>query len=395
MIRGDRSSVLDSLATLIDSKSLEILDANERDMIQSECEDISLTDRLRVDAKKISEMVTSLRSTALKPNPDGLILYQYRNENDLLFENVTVPFGTILIIYESRPDVTVEAAAMAFKSGNRIMLKGGKEARNTNLFLIQLWQQALVENGFTGDEVTYLDFSRQEIQDFISADRTGIDLIIPRGGEKLIDFVVRHASAPVIISGRGNNFVYIHSTADQEMAINIIADGKHRISVCNATDKVLIDKKLLKDNVFLTNLTDRLKVMGIQILGDRDISMLNDNIDQVKGEEVLYEEFLAPKIMFLIVNNTDQAIQKINAFSGGHSASIICEDLESAKKFMTETDCAAVYHNASTRFTDGGQVGFGGEMAISTQKLHFRGPIGMDQLVTNKWMIYGKGHTRN
>ena len=395
MIRGDRSSVLDSLATLIDSKSLEILDANERDMIQSESEDISLTDRLRVDAKKISEMVTSLRSTALKPNPDGLILYQYRNENDLLFENVTVPFGTILIIYESRPDVTVEAAAMAFKSGNRIMLKGGKEARNTNLFLIQLWQQALVENGFTGDEVTYLDFSRQEIQDFISADRTGIDLIIPRGGEKLIDFVVRHASAPVIISGRGNNFVYIHSTADQEMAINIIADGKHRISVCNATDKVLIDKKLLKDNVFLTNLTDRLKVMGIQILGDRDISMLNDNIDQVKGEEVLYEEFLAPKIMFLIVNNTDQAIQKINAFSGGHSASIICEDLESAKKFMTETDCAAVYHNASTRFTDGGQVGFGGEMAISTQKLHFRGPIGMDQLVTNKWMIYGKGHTRN
>ncbi len=394
MSKNDRSKVFNILAEKLSIYRNAILEANIQDMIQAGKEDISLTERLKVDDIKINDMINSLHAIAVKPNPDGLIMYQYQNDEGLLFQNVSVPFGTILIIYESRPDVTIEAAAMAFKSGNTILLKGGKEARNTNLILIDLWQQSLVDCGYIGNEVSYLDFSREEIQDFISKKSSGIDLIIPRGGDRLIDFVVQNASAPVIVSGRGNNFVYVHDSADLDMAINIVTNGKTRISVCNATDKVLIDVKLLNNRSFISDLIKKLDQMDIKILGDSNFAKMSDIIEITENDKIMYEEFLSPKIMLCVAKDVYDAIRKINTYSGGHSASIVAENLDVVQIFMTSTDCAAVYHNASTRFTDGGQVGFGGEMAISTQKLHFRGPVGMDQLVTNKWMIYGKGHIR-
>jgi glutamate-5-semialdehyde dehydrogenase len=392
----NRSKVLVSLSKLLKKNRATILYENSVDLAATGDLDPSLTDRLKVDNSKLSEMSSSLLVTSKKINPDGKLLYMFENSEGLIFKNRSVPFGCILIIYESRPDVTIEAAAMAFKSGNTILLKGGKEARNTNLKLVELWKSALIMNGYTGDEINYLDFTREETRQFISDKNSGIDLIIPRGGDNLIDFVVKNAACPVIVSGRGNNFVYLHEDANPDMGMDIIIDGKSRISVCNAIDKVLINKCLIeKDKTFTIQLLQKLSEKGIQVVGDLTAKGFAPSIQIIDGEEIMYEEFLSSKVLLSFVDTLDQAIDTINKYSGGHSASVITQDEKVAEKFMHQTDCAAVYHNASTRFTDGGQVGFGGEMAISTQKLHFRGPIGMDQLVTNKWMIFGKGHIRN
>ncbi len=390
----NRSEVLRYLADLLERHRNYIIDANQSDISTVKGEDPALIDRLKVDGKKIDEMKMALVNTAMQDDPDDKVLYEYTNSEGLLFRNVTVPFGTILIIYESRPDVTIEATAMAFKSGNKIILKGGKEARNTNLYLVNLWKDALTKFGYDHEIVKYLDYTRTEIQEFISSKNEVVDLIIPRGGDALIQFVLQHAVAPVIVSGRGNNFVYVHSKADIQMAVNVIANGKSRISVCNATDKVLIDKNIDDVNGFVDSIMEKLHQMDIQVYGDNSFLGFSDKLMIDAEEGVMYEEFLSPKILLSIAEDVDDAILKINKYSGGHSATIVTMDKEIAQRFMNETDCAAVYHNASTRFTDGGQVGFGGEMAISTQKLHFRGPVGMAQLVTNKWMIYGNGHTR-
>ena len=390
----NRSEVLRYLADLLEQHRTNIIDANQSDISTVKEEDPALIDRLKVDDKKVDEMKMALLNTAMQDDPDGEVLYEYTNSEGLFFRNVTVPFGTILIIYESRPDVTIEATAMAFKSGNKIILKGGKEARNTNLYLVNLWKDALTKFGYDNEIVKYLDYTRREIQEFISSKNEVIDLIIPRGGDALIQFVLQHSVAPVIVSGRGNNFVYVHSTADKQMAVNVIVNGKSRISVCNATDKVLIDKNIADIKGFVYSILERLHHMGIKVYGDKSLIGFSDKLMIDADEAVMYEEFLSPKILLSIAEDVDDAILKINKYSGGHSATIVTMDKEIAQRFINETDCAAVYHNASTRFTDGGQVGFGGEMAISTQKLHFRGPVGMAQLVTNKWMIYGNGHTR-
>ena len=389
-----RSDVLHYLASIVERERRSIKEANHTDMVAIQSNDMALIDRLKVDDHKVDEMKNALINTAVQDDPDDRILYDYTNPDGLLFKNVTVPFGTILIIYESRPDVTIEAAAMAFKSGNKILLKGGKEARMTNLILVDLWQEALLQFGFDPSVIRYLDYNRSEIQQFISSKSEKIDLVIPRGGDALIQFVLQHSVAPVIVSGRGNNFVYVHDSAETDLATQLICNGKARISVCNATDKVLIDKRLPELNDFIHILVAKLALMGISVYGDNSLRGISDQVTIDTSETVMYEEFLSHKILLSIVEDVHEAITRINKYSGGHSASIVTKDVDIAEKFMNETDCAAVYHNASTRFTDGGQVGFGGEMAISTQKLHFRGPVGMAQLVTNKWKVYGHGHIR-
>lgn len=393
-MQSKRSDVLHYLASIVERERRSIKEANHKDMVAIQSNDKALVDRLKVDDHKVDEMKNALINTAHQDDPDGKLLYEYTNPEGLLFKNFTVPFGTILIIYESRPDVTIEAAAMAFKSGNKILLKGGKEARMTNLILVNLWKEALIQFGFDPTLIRYLDYSRSEIQQFISSKSEKIDLVIPRGGDALIQFVIQHSVAPVIVSGRGNNFVYVHDSADTDMAIQLICNGKNRISVCNATDKVLIDKRLPALNDFIHILVGKLALMDISVYGDHSLKGISDQITIETNEAVMYEEFLSHKLMLCIVEDGHEAIRRINKYSGGHSASIVTKDHDIAENFLNETDCAAVYHNASTRFTDGGQVGFGGEMAISTQKLHFRGPVGMAQLVTNKWKVYGHGHIR-
>jgi glutamate-5-semialdehyde dehydrogenase len=389
-----KNNVLSSLSELIKQNKKKIIDANTADMKAFPDMDESMKDRLKVDDRKIEGMIQSLEEVAAQPDPEGKELYSFTREDGLRIINKTVPFGTILIIYESRPDVTIEAAATAFKAGNRILLKGGKESLNTNTLLTELWQRALTENEVDKCFVEYLNISHSETQHLIKENTRKVDLIIPRGGERLIQFVQENASVPVIVSGRGNNFLFIDEDVDFEMATQLIINGKKRISVCNAIDKVLIHRNLNNIQEKIGYLVSNLEEKGIEVWGNRVITKICTEIKEENDVATLCEEYLAPKLYLSIVDELEDAIEMINQYSGGHTAVIVTNNLQKADKFMQQVDCAAVYHNASSRFTDGGQFGVGAEIAISTQKLHFRGPLGAQELVTNKWFVYGEGQIR-
>jgi glutamate-5-semialdehyde dehydrogenase len=390
-----RNQILESLAKLLAENKQSIIEANKLDIAACPTDDLVIFDRLKVDNAKVDKMIASVKSVIEAPDPVGKIISSHTREDGLRIENCTVPFGTILIIYEARPDVSIEAAIIALKAGNKILLKGGKEARNTNLFLADLWQKALEENNADTDFVKYLDISREETQNLIEGKAEKFDVIIPRGGETLIEFVLKNAKVPVIVSGRGNNFAYIDSEADFEMAVKIVLDGKSRLSVCNALDKVLIDEKLPELEGKINRIVKDLHNKSIEVLGDSSVHYVSPSVTLFGDENIWFEEFLSAKIVVAVVNDIDEAIEKINKYSGGHSATIITKDANRAEKFMQKVDCAAVYHNASTRFTDGGEFGLGAEIAISTQKLHFRGPLGAEHLLTNKWFVFGDGQIRN
>ncbi len=389
-----KNTILKYLSELLDQNREGIIEANKADMKAFPDMDDSMKDRLKVDNSKIDRMIFSLEEVASQADPEGRILYQHAREDGLKIYNRSVPFGTILIIYESRPDVTIEAAATAFKAGNKILLKGGKESFNTNSFLTNLWQESLEENGVEKNYVEYLSLSHAETQQLIKENSRKVDLIIPRGGERLIQFVQENSSVPVIISGRGNNFLYIDSDVDFDMAVKLALNGKQRISVCNAIDKVLINKNLPGLQERVKTLVSQLEEKEIDAWGNRDITALCPSIKEENDAATLCEEYLAPKIYLLLVDTTESAIEIINRYSGGHTAVVVTNDQTKADLFMQKVDCAAVYHNASSRFTDGGEYGLGAEIAISTQKLHFRGPIGAPELVTNKWFVYGDGQIR-
>jgi glutamate-5-semialdehyde dehydrogenase len=389
-----RNLVLLTMASLVQQERDQIIQANKLDLNSYNGDDLAMEERLKVDNSKIDEMVLSLNQLALQPDPVGVERFEFVHENGIKVSNKTAAFGTILIIYESRPDVTIEAAGIAFKSGNKILLKGGKEAARSNLKIVSLWHQALEENNIEKKWVEYLNYNREETQHFLEKPTQKVDLIVPRGGENLIAFVKKHATCPVIISGRGNNFAYIHQDADPEMALKIILNAKiSKISACNALDKVIVDTNLPNFETFITTLIDLLVSNKVAVMVDK--SLVNyKNTSVLLDDTIWYEEFLDYKIVIGTVNSANEAIVKTNTFSGGHSATIITKSDAIAQAFMESVDCAAVYHNASSRFTDGGQLGLGGELAISTDKLHQRGPIGLQHLVTNKWYIKGDGQIR-
>tara|TARA_R110002050_G_scaffold71428_3_gene153502 strand:- start:6407 stop:7606 length:1200 start_codon:yes stop_codon:yes gene_type:complete len=390
-----RNTVLLKMATLLEQERAAIITINKADLEAYNGNDISMYDRLKVDNFKVDEMIKSVTHLAAQEDPVGIERFSFKHDNGMQVYNKTASFGTILIIYESRPDVTVEAAGIAFKSGNKILLKGGKESLKSNLKIVELWHQALQANDASTEWVEYLQFNRAETQAFLEKPTQKVDLIVPRGGEKLIAFVKKHATCPVIISGRGNNFVYVHKEADQQIALDIIINAKTtKISACNALDKILIDKNLPNKDAFIKSLILKLKKFDIEIFGDKSISKY-EGVETIPSNDIWYEEFLDYKIAVAEIDSNEDAIAMINKYSGGHSSSIITKNNEVAKTFMENVDTAAVYHNASTRFTDGGQLGLGGELAISTDKLHQRGPIGLQHLVTNKWYIFGNGQTRN
>lgn len=382
------------MAALLEQNRAEIININKKDLDVYKGDDISMYDRLKVDDSKIDEMIAAAKHLASQEDPVGVERFSFKHENGMQVYNKTASFGTILIIYESRPDVTVEAVGIAFKSGNKILLKGGKESLNSNLKIVELWHKALEKYNASSNWVEYLQFNRTETQAFLEKPTQKVDLIVPRGGEKLIAFVKKHATCPVIISGRGNNFVYVHREADLDIAIAIILNGKSKISACNAIDKVLIDENLPNKKEFINRLISKLNEFKIQVLGDERTSE-NHQLEKISSNDVWSEEFLDYKIVIGGTLSSEAAIEMINNYSGGHSSVIITKNDVIAKFFMENVDNAAVYHNASTRFTDGGQLGLGGELAISTDKLHQRGPIGLQHLVTNKWYVHGNGQTRN
>ena len=388
-----RNNVLLTMAELLDQERAAIISINKKDLEAYKGEDISMFDRLKVNNTKVDEMIHAAKHLASQEDPVGLERFTFKHDNGMQVYNKTASFGSVLIIYESRPDVTVEAAGIAFKSGNKILLKGGKESLKSNLKIVELWHQALEKHGADTEWVTYLEFNRTETQQFLEKPTQKIDLIVPRGGERLIAFVKKHATCPVIISGRGNNFLYVHKEANTDIAIDIILNGKSKISACNAIDKVLIDSRLPNKTAFTNQLVSKLKELKIEVLGDSFFSKFED-VTEISSNDVWYEEFLDYKIVIGEISSNQNTVEMINTYSGGHSSVIITDNEAEAKLFMENVDTAAVYHNASSRFTDGGQLGLGGELAISTDKLHQRGPIGLKHLVTNKWYVHGNGQIR-
>ncbi len=382
-----KNQVLQSMINLLDQERDQIIAGNKKDLDAFLQDDQALYDRLIVDQKKVDDMIRSVREVKDQKDPVGQVKSERKLDTGLQIINRTAPFGTIMIIYESRPDVTIEAAVLAFKANNKILLKGGKEAIYTNEVLVTLWHQALEENGLDKNWITLLTMDREATQEFLKNPSEKLDLIVPRGGDRLIAFVKEHAQCPVLVSGRGNNFLYIDENADWDKTVKVILNAKtDKISACNALDKVLINRNL-------EDLESKYNAL-VSLLSDKGVEVVIPDNDLAQDADIWYEEFLAMKILIDFVDDMDEAIDKINKYSGGHSTAILTEDKDAASRFMEQIDSAAVYHNASTRFTDGGQMGVGAELAISTDKLHHRGPLGLEQLVSNKYYVYGDGHIR-
>ncbi|MBC6998195.1 glutamate-5-semialdehyde dehydrogenase [Cytophaga sp. FL35] len=390
-----KNKVLESMISILDKDRDKILEANKKDCELFNKEDRAMYDRLVVDNNKIDGMIASVKEVLGQEDPVGKVKSERNLENGLNVTNKTAPFGTIMIIYESRPDVTIEAAVLAFKANNKILLKGGKEALHSNKALEKCWHQALEENDLDTNWIQLLHMNRTETQDFLRNPSEKLDLIVPRGGERLIAFVKEHAKCAVLVSGRGNNFLYVDKDADWEKSIKVILNAKtHKISACNALDKILVDAAVPNYEQKLKELDSILKEQGVSVLVDEKTGSILKEEEVIKDEAIWHEEFLAMKCCIGTVENLDEAIEKINKFSGGHSSTVMTKDSSKAMKFMEQVDSAAVYHNASTRFTDGGAMGVGAELAISTDKLHHRGPLGLEQLVTNKYYVFGDGQIR-
>ena len=391
-----KDAVLRAVAAELDARRADVLAANRADLEAfPDPSDRAMYDRLVCDDAKVDAMIAAVRAVLAQADPVGAVISEVERPNGLRVVNRTAPFGTILIIYESRPDVTVEAAVLAFKAGNTILLKGGKEAVHTNRVLVNCWHVALRQNGLPTDLVRLLTLDRAATRRFLREPPEPLDLIVPRGGERLIAFVREHATCAVLVSGRGNNFCYVHAAADREMATRIILEAKtDKISACNALDKVLVDEGLPDFAGFARSLTERLQAAGVDVLADETVGAAAPEAGALPGEDVWDEEFLAMRIAIGAVDGIDEAVALTNRHSGKHSATIVTAEADAARAFMEGVDAAAVYHNASTRFTDGGQFGVGAELAISTDKLHHRGPLGLEQLVTNKYWVYGAGQVR-
>ncbi|MDZ7847952.1 MAG: glutamate-5-semialdehyde dehydrogenase [Owenweeksia sp.] len=391
-----KNNVLQSMIRILDEDREAIIEANKADLNAFQRDDQALYDRLVVNEAKVDDMIRAVREVLEQEDPIGKVISKRSLDNGLEVINKTAPFGTIMIIYESRPDVTIEAAVLAFKANSKILLKGGKEAVNSNKILVKCWHKALAENDLDENWIELFTLNREQTQEFLRNPTEKLDLIVPRGGERLIQFVKEHARCAVLVSGRGNNFAYIAPDANWEQAKKVIINAKtDKISGCNALDKVLVDKNLPDYDVKLKDLAKTLGDHQVEILADQAVKSHLDNAKDIHSEDTWYEEFLALKACIGEVDGIDEAIEKINQYSGGHSSIILTTDNELASKFMEQIDGAAVYHNASSRFTDGGAMGVGAELAISTDKLHHRGPLGLEQLVTNKYYVHGTGQVRD
>jgi glutamate-5-semialdehyde dehydrogenase len=390
-----KNNVLECMEHILEENRALLLDANKKDLDAFKKDDQAMYDRLLINTKKIDGMIEAVRQVRSQEDPINRVITDKKLDNGLQVVNKTAPFGTIMIIYESRPDVTVEAAVLAFKSNNKILLKGGKEAEYSNKMLVDFWHQALLKNGLSEEYIQLLSMNRAETQQFLKEPTEQLDLVVPRGGEQLISFVKEHAKCAVLISGRGNNFLYVDKNADWGKSIEVILNAKTtKISACNALDKILINTNLPDYHNKMIDLDAILRDHGVAILVDSEVKKILKEGELICDETIWGKEFLAMKCCIGSVNSTKDAIQKINKYSGGHSSTIMTASNEAASLFMEQVDCAAVYQNASTRFTDGGQMGVGAELAISTGKLHHRGPLGLKELVTNKYYVYGEGHIR-
>ena len=385
---------LGCIAAALEKNAAYILDENSKDIRAAADAGISqaMIDRLTLTHDRISGMAQGLRQVASSENPVGKTLWGETRPNGLRIEKVSVPIGVIAVIFEARPNVTADAAAICLKAGNSVILKGGKEAINSNKAIATVMRSALAEAGLPEDCIILIEnISRQATTELMRLNGY-VDLLIPRGGAGLIRSVVENATVPVIETGVGNCHVYVDCDADINMAADIVANAKaSRVSVCNACESLLIHKDIAE--IGLIAIGDKLKEKNVEIIGDESVCEILPYA-VAATEEDWATEYLDYKISVKVVNDIDEAISHISKYGTGHSEAIVTESYAAAEKFKAEVDAAAVYVNASTRFTDGGEFGFGAEIGISTQKLHARGPLGVSHMVSSKYVISGNGQIR-
>lgn len=389
-----KNKALNAIANMLEKNSNRIIEANAIDLEQGRNNGLSegLLDRLMLNEERIKAMADGVRQVAGLADPCGKILSEYQKDNGLLIKKITVPIGVIGIIFEARPNVTVDAAALCLKSGNSVILRGGKEAINSNTALSEIMRSALDEVGFVKDAIQLVtDTTRQSSADMMHMNEY-LDCLIPRGGKGLIKAVVENSTVPVIETGSGNCHIYVDDSADINMAARIIFNAKtQRISVCNACESLVINSAII--NEALPVIANELKKKNVQIRGDeRAVSACSLVIPA--SDEDYYTEYLDYIISVKTVDTLDEAIEHINSHSTGHSEAIITQNEANAQKFLKCIDSSSVYVNASTRFTDGAEFGLGAEIGISTQKLHARGPMGLEQLTSTKYLIFGNGQVR-
>ncbi|WP_010232822.1 glutamate-5-semialdehyde dehydrogenase [Clostridium arbusti] len=389
-----KNNALIDMAKALENNTDSILKANNIDVKNAKKLGMATTliDRLSLNEKRIISMADGLRNVAALPDPIGEVTHMWKRPNDLRIGSVRVPLGTIGIIYESRPNVTVDAAALCLKSGNSVILRGGSEAINSNLEIYRIINDAAIKAGLPKGSIEFIDITEREAVTVLMKLNKYVDVIIPRGGAGLINNVVNNSTVPVIQTGVGNCHVYVHSDADLKMAEDIIVNAKtQRPSVCNAMETLLVNKSVAEE--FLPKLGNTLKTLGVELRGCKETQRILSYANPASEEDYKIE-FLDLVLAIKVVDSLDEALDHIYKYSTKHSESIITNNYEVSQRFLKEVDSAAVYVNASTRFTDGGEFGFGAEIGISTQKLHARGPMGLNELTTIKYIIYGNGQIR-
>jgi len=389
---ADKDAALVAAADLLVARSQEILDANAVDVARAETDGVTPTviDRLRLSPARIEAMAAGLRQVASLPDPVGEVLEGWTRPNGLRIHRVRVPLGVVAIIYENRPNVTSDAAGLCVKSGNAAFLRGSSGAIDSNIAIAAVLREGMAKAGLPEDAVVLVeDTSREAAVEFMRQ-RDSIDCLIPRGGPSLIQSILDNATVPYVIDGDGNCHVYVHADADLDMARAIIVNGKtQRPSVCNATESLLVHAAVA--NRFLPEAAKALE--GVELVGDERVRALVPTAGEVTDDDWA-QEFLDLKLAVRVVDDLDEAIAHITRYGSGHSEAIVTDSVVAADRFCQEVDAAAVLVNASTRFVDGEEFGFGAEIGISTQKLHARGPMGLRELTTAKYVVRGTGQTR-
>lgn len=392
--QNDKNNALLAVADALVANAAPIIEANSIDMENAKKNGMSeaLLDRLLLTKSRLEDMAVGIRQVVSLDDPVGEVISMKQRPNGLMIGQKRVPMGVIGIIYESRPNVTVDAFALCFKTGNAVILRGGSDCIYSNIAMVKVIKEALEKTGVTPDAVSLIENTDREVAKQFMKLNQYIDLLIPRGGAGLIRTVVENATIPVIETGTGNCHIYVDKSADLSKALPIIKNAKlQRLGVCNACESLVIHKDIADEAIPL--IADMLNDNECEIRGDETAQSLSSLI-KAASEEDYGTEYLAKIISAKVVASIDEAIDHINNYSTGHSEAIITEDYESSQRFLNEIDSACVYVNASTRFTDGFMFGFGAEIGISTQKLHARGPMGLLALTSTKYIVYGNGQIR-
>lgn len=391
---ADKNNALLAIADALCANADYIIEENKKDIEKGKANNMreGLIDRLMLNCDRIEGMAEGIRQIAALPDPVGEVINQVKRPNGLKIGRVRVPLGVIGIIYEARPNVTADAAGLCVKAGNAVILRGGKEAAMSNRAICKVMQEAGCANGLPVGAINLVEDTSRESATALMRLNDYLDVIIPRGGAGLIRSVVENATVPAIETGTGNCHVYADKSADLEMAKNIVINAKtQRPSVCNAEEKLLVHKDIADE--FLPVIIPELTKRGVEIIGDEKVISLFPDAT-LATEDDWDTEYLDLKIAIKVVDGIDSAINHINKYNSRHSEAIVTNDYNASQKFLDEIDAAAVYVNASTRFTDGFEFGFGAEIGISTQKIHARGPMGLEALTTTKYIIYGNGQCR-